>query len=102
MQQQPPCLSLSKTPAPRHRPLKHQNDKHPLSLATRERRHGVGADQQRDTTDDGIGIAVIGMSGQFPDAVNVDLFWRNLITGVDGVHELPDRYLNQDIYYEPS
>ena len=46
-----------------------------------ERRRRVGADQRLDTMDDGIGIAVIGMSGQFPDAVNVDLFWQNLITG---------------------
>ena len=67
-----------------------------------ERRHSVGADQQRDTTDDSAGIAVIGMSGQFPDAINVDRFWQNLITGIDGVHELPGRYLNQDLYYDPS
>jgi acyl transferase domain-containing protein/aryl carrier-like protein/SAM-dependent methyltransferase len=57
---------------------------------------------RRDTTDDRLGIAVIGMSGQFPAAENVDTFWENLLNGVDGVRELPQRYLNQDLYYHPS
>src|SRR5262249_7170019 len=52
--------------------------------------------------DDHVGIAIIGMSGQFPDAANVDVFWHNLINGVDGVRELPSRYLNQDLYYNPT
>ncbi|MCP5008130.1 MAG: methyltransferase, partial [Planctomycetes bacterium] len=34
-------------------------------------------------------IAVIGISGKFPKAKNVNIFWRNLIEGVDGVEELP-------------
>ena len=66
-----------------------------------EHRHSVGTEQRRGTTDDCMGIAVIGMSGQFPGAENVDLFWQNLITGVDAVRELPGRYLNQDLYYDP-
>lgn len=41
-------------------------------------------------------IAIIGMSGQFPMAGNVEQFWQNLIDGVDGVQELPAHYLNQD------
>src|SRR3546814_8527433 len=44
------------------------------------------------------GIAVIGMSGQFPGATNVDAFWRNMIEGVDPVTELPERYLGGRSY----
>ncbi|MEO8037077.1 MAG: type I polyketide synthase, partial [Acidobacteriota bacterium] len=40
-------------------------------------------------------IAVIGMSGMFPKAANVDEFWRNLVDGIDGVEELPANYLDQ-------
>lgn len=39
-------------------------------------------------------IAVIGMSGQFPDANDPDAFWENLIRGHDGVRELDSRYLD--------
>lgn len=39
-------------------------------------------------------IAVIGMSGQFPGAENVERFWHNLSTGADGVVELGERYLD--------
>ncbi len=38
-------------------------------------------------------IAVIGVSGKFPKANNVNIFWKNLIEGVDGVEELPADYL---------
>ena len=40
------------------------------------------------------GIAVIGMAGQFPDASDVNAFWKNLIQGHDAIHELPPNYLN--------
>ncbi|MFC0711826.1 SDR family NAD(P)-dependent oxidoreductase [Azorhizophilus paspali] len=47
-------------------------------------------------------IAVIGMAGQFPAADNVDRFWRNLSTGVDGVVELGERYLAPQRSYSPE
>ena len=31
-------------------------------------------------------VAIIGMAGQFPDAGDVETFWRNLVTGHDAVH----------------
>ena len=49
-----------------------------------------------------VAVAVIGMSGQFPDANNVDAFWHNLIRGRNGVHELPPHYLDQGRYFSPE
>jgi 3-oxoacyl-(acyl-carrier-protein) synthase/SAM-dependent methyltransferase len=46
-------------------------------------------------------IAIIGMSGQFPKAGSVREFWDNLMRGVDGVEELPPRYLNQATHFSP-
>ncbi|MEH2062923.1 MAG: SDR family NAD(P)-dependent oxidoreductase [Nostoc sp.] len=43
-------------------------------------------------------IAVIGMSGQFPGAKDLDTFWQNLIQGHDGVAEFPANYLNPDLF----
>ncbi len=38
-------------------------------------------------------IAVIGMAGRFPDAENLDAFWKNLTDGRDSVREVPaDRW----------
>ena len=31
------------------------------------------------------GIAIIGMSGRFPGAGNVDAFWQNLVAGVESI-----------------
>ncbi|BCH57154.1 SDR family NAD(P)-dependent oxidoreductase [Agrobacterium vitis] len=45
-------------------------------------------------------IAVIGMAGQFPEAEDVERFWHNLITGVDGVVELPEDYLDRERYFD--
>ncbi len=36
-------------------------------------------------------IAVIGMSGRFPDAANPDEFWQNLIAGKDSITRFPAR-----------
>jgi 3-oxoacyl-(acyl-carrier-protein) synthase/SAM-dependent methyltransferase len=47
-------------------------------------------------------IAIIGMSGQFPKAGNVDQFWRNLVDGVDGVQEFPAHYLDQANAYSAT
>lgn len=49
-----------------------------------------------------IEIAVIGMAGQFPAADNVERFWRNLSTGVDGIVELGERYLDARRSYSPQ
>ncbi|MCP3924334.1 MAG: SDR family NAD(P)-dependent oxidoreductase, partial [Desulfobacterales bacterium] len=47
-------------------------------------------------------IAVIGISGQFPKANNVNDFWKNLIEGLDGVVELPSSYLDQERFFSPQ
>ena len=38
-------------------------------------------------------IAIIGLSGQFPDAADTNVFWANLLAGHDAVRELPPAYL---------
>jgi len=45
-------------------------------------------------------IAVIGMSGRFPDAQNVNEYWKNLVAGINSVKEI-DRW-STDQYYDPD
>jgi polyketide synthase PksN len=48
-------------------------------------------------------IAIIGMSGCFPGANNLDLFWENLKTGKDSITEIPkSRWDWQAIYGNPT
>lgn len=41
-------------------------------------------------------IAIIGMSGRFPDASNLDQFWNNLVSGKNSVSQNP---MHQDLYH---
>ncbi|MEN7528717.1 SDR family NAD(P)-dependent oxidoreductase [Cupriavidus sp. DL-D2] len=41
----------------------------------------------------GIEIAIVGMAGRFPDAPDVDAFWRNICNGVESVSTLSDAEL---------
>ncbi len=47
-------------------------------------------------------IAIIGMSGVFPQARNLDEYWRNLAAGRDCVTEVPLVRWDIDEFYEPD
>ena len=64
-------------------------------LKSRERRSSFLIQQEDGYRTKHQDIAVIGLSGQFPGANNVDAFWQNLISGQDGVSEFPSNYLDQ-------
>jgi amino acid adenylation domain-containing protein len=52
---------------------------------------------------DGEAIAIIGMSGVFPQAENVEAFWRNLEQGRDCITEIPaDRWDWRAIWGDPK
>ena len=45
-------------------------------------------------------IAIVGLSGRFPQADNLDEFWNNLITGKDCISEIPGNRWRWEDYYE--
>ena len=47
-------------------------------------------------------IAIVGMECIFPDAPNVDEYWKNLFLGKDCVTEVPDSRWNKEIFYNPD
>ncbi|TYQ17735.1 UNVERIFIED_CONTAM: phosphopantetheine binding protein [Acetivibrio alkalicellulosi] len=51
----------------------------------------------QDAEEDGDGIAIIGMSGKFPDAENVEEFYENLVNGKNSVREVT-RWNLKDFY----
>ncbi|QRN93164.1 SDR family NAD(P)-dependent oxidoreductase [Archangium violaceum] len=47
-------------------------------------------------------IAIVGMSGRFPGAKNVDEFWNNLADGVCSVVEVPKNRWDLDEHFNPA
>lgn len=47
-------------------------------------------------------IAIIGMSGRFPGARNLDEFWENIASGVSSIKEIPIERWSVDDYYEAN
>lgn len=47
-------------------------------------------------------IAVVGMSGRFPDSDTLDEFWRLLETGTTTHQEIPSSRFSVDDFYDPS
>ncbi|MGN6152882.1 MAG: SDR family NAD(P)-dependent oxidoreductase, partial [Lysobacteraceae bacterium] len=46
-------------------------------------------------------IAIVGLSGRYPNAWDLDAYWRNLSEGVDCIREIPaERWRWQDFYRE--
>ncbi|MEX2631036.1 MAG: SDR family NAD(P)-dependent oxidoreductase [Tistlia sp.] len=70
----------------------------PPAASSAPRPAGRGAPEPTATDPDEAGIAVIGLSGQFPGAADAERFWRNMVEGVDAVSELPAHYLDPGRY----
>ncbi|UXI65991.1 SDR family NAD(P)-dependent oxidoreductase [Tahibacter amnicola] len=48
-------------------------------------------------------IAIVGISGRYPDAWDLDEYWRNLSQGRDCIREIPaERWRWQDYYRDPA
>jgi acyl transferase domain-containing protein/NAD(P)H-dependent flavin oxidoreductase YrpB (nitropropane dioxygenase family)/NAD(P)-dependent dehydrogenase (short-subunit alcohol dehydrogenase family) len=45
-------------------------------------------------------VAVIGMAGIFPDASDIDEYWRNILFGKDSIIEVPKERWDADLFYD--
>jgi acyl transferase domain-containing protein len=70
--------------------------------------HAVAAARPRSESTDrpapestGNGIAVIGLSGRFPGADDLDAFWDNLATGRDCITEIPAERWDHLLHHDP-
>ncbi|MBY8851449.1 SDR family oxidoreductase, partial [Saccharothrix sp. MB29] len=60
----------------------------------------VRVERAPEVVDDGA-IAVIGLAGRYPQAPDLDAFWRNLLDGVDSVVEVPAERWDHDAHFDP-
>ncbi|MDR3086537.1 MAG: nitronate monooxygenase, partial [Azoarcus sp.] len=49
-----------------------------------------------------VDIAVVGMAGMFPEAENLDEYWKNILFGKDCIREVPDERWSKDVFYDPE
>lgn len=47
-------------------------------------------------------IAIVGMAGVFPQAADLDEFWKNILVGKDCVTEVPDERWKKEKYFRPE
>ena len=47
-------------------------------------------------------IAIVGMSGRYPGADDLDQLWRNLAEGRNSIREIPAERWDVDAYYDPT
>ncbi|WP_071642516.1 SDR family NAD(P)-dependent oxidoreductase [Paenibacillus polymyxa] len=69
----------------------------PVRLAGRGHRTGFAPAASAPTAREA--IAIIGMSGKFPGANNVDELWQGLVSGIDGIREIPAERWDWRAYY---
>ncbi|GAA4798003.1 hypothetical protein GCM10023307_25010 [Lysobacter hankyongensis] len=47
-------------------------------------------------------IAIVGMSGRYPGAENLEQYWRNLVEGRNSIREIPPERWDVAAYYDPT
>lgn len=47
-------------------------------------------------------VAIVGISGIFPDAHNIEEYWRNIVLGKNCITEVSDSRWNKDLYYDSN
>jgi acyl transferase domain-containing protein len=53
-----------------------------------------------DTAPEAVAVAVIGMAGIFPDAIDLDEYWRNILFGKNSITEVPERRWSAELFYD--
>ena len=77
----------------------------PVQSATttrRRRKRQPQIVQQTSVVQSNEPIAIIGVSGRYPESPNVDIFWENLKAGRDCVTEVPADRWDHDAIYDPD
>ncbi|MCP5002908.1 MAG: thioester reductase, partial [Planctomycetes bacterium] len=71
-----------------HHHIKARRKPHPIVVKGR----GVSNDK----------IAIVGMSGRYPDACNLNQYWDNLVQGRNSIREIPQSRWDVSQYYDPD
>lgn len=59
----------------------------------------IAEETEKDISERELDVAIIGMSGKFPMADDLEVFWENLIQGKDCIEEIPETLWNWRDYF---
>lgn len=76
----------------------HQN----VSIDNHQYIQNAALPEEPTSNEKALDIAIVGMECIFPDAKNLEEYWRNIILGKDSVTEVPDERWNKELYYHPD
>ncbi len=79
----------------------HPSEKRPNNVDI-EQRHKVDTVRPKPEKDLDNRIAIIGMSGRYPDAGQLDQYWSNLEQGLNSIREIPQSRWDINAYYDPE
>lgn len=68
-------------------------------VVDRQMENPAASGDKEDTDTD---IAIIGLSGRYPQAADVETFWQNLVAGKDCVVEIPETRWDHTRFYNPD
>jgi polyketide synthase PksN len=71
-------------------------------LKKRKTNSSTGLDKYEITNNNHDDIAIVGLSGKYPMAENLDIFWENLKLGKDCITEIPSDRWDYSLYYDPD
>jgi len=69
------------------------------SMRRRSRFSSINVEARKEETKN-LDIAIIGLSGRYPKAENIDQFWQNLRNGRDCITEIPKDRWDYSLYYD--
>ncbi|MEM9340429.1 MAG: beta-ketoacyl synthase N-terminal-like domain-containing protein, partial [Bacteroidota bacterium] len=55
-----------------------------------------------EKADKSLDVAIVGMACVYPDAKNIDEYWKNILLSKDVITEVPDERWNKELYYDPE
>ncbi|WP_438426452.1 SDR family NAD(P)-dependent oxidoreductase [Aquimarina macrocephali] len=81
-------------------PVKTQTEQAHFRTIRRQRKIEVSVDKKNNIDTDT--IAIIGLSGRYPKATNIEAYWNNLRDGKDCITEVPKNRWDWHEYYSPD
>jgi acyl transferase domain-containing protein/enoyl-CoA hydratase/carnithine racemase/acyl carrier protein len=72
------------------------------SCAIRKRKNGLGRMAKGHRPSSGERIAIIGLSGRYPQAANLQQYWQNLVQGRNSIVEVSPSRWDVQRYYDPT
>jgi acyl transferase domain-containing protein/acyl carrier protein len=72
------------------------------SRATLKRKNSVSRTAKNRRASSGEKVAIVGSSGRYPQAANLQQFWQNLVQGKNSIVEVPPSRWDVQRYYDPA